>query len=289
VKVVLTGAQGLLGTELIEVLGRTHHILPLSRQDLDVTGPAVMETLRRLQPDLIIHAAGYTDVDGCESAPDTAFHVNAGGTEQIARACRDLGVPLVYFSTDYVFDGRKGVSYREEDTANPLSVYGRSKWEGEQRVREHLDTYFVVRTSWLFGRRGRSFVRAILAQAKRTAALSVVHDQVGSPTWAVDLAEAVGCLIETAPFGLYHITNGGQCSWFEFAQAIVAEAGLSGVSVSPIASRDLRRPAPRPAYSVLENHAWVRLFGRPLRHWADALRAFLERGGPEEVGVKAED
>ena len=138
-KVVLTGARGLLGTELKEVLDRTHTVVPLSRKDLDVTAPAVTATLRLCRPDLVIHAAGYTDVDGCEKDPVKAFRVNTEGTEQVARACRELGVPLLTFSTDYVFDGRKGTPYREEDVANPLSVYGRSNWVAEQKVREVLN------------------------------------------------------------------------------------------------------------------------------------------------------
>jgi len=279
VKVVLTGARGLLGTELKEVLDRTHAVVPLSRKDLDVTAPAVTATLRLCRPDLVIHAAGYTDVDGCEKDSVKAFRVNTEGTEQVARACRELGVPLLTFSTDYVFDGRKGTPYREEDVANPLSVYGRSKWEAEQKVREVLHEYFVVRTAWLYGRTGRSFVRSLLTQAKTARELRVVDDQVGCPTWAADLAEGVARLIEKAPFGLYHLTNSGSCSWFEFAQAIVADAGLSGVSVSPISSKDFGRHAPRPQYSVLENEAWLSTCGEPLRPWRQALRTFLERGG----------
>ncbi|MFQ5848448.1 MAG: dTDP-4-dehydrorhamnose reductase [Candidatus Methylomirabilales bacterium] len=275
---VLTGAEGLLGSDLTEVLGRTHRVVPLSRKDLDVTGPAVTATLRPFQPDLIIHAAAYTDVDGCEQDPARAFRVNSEGTGQVARACRELGIPLVYFSTDYVFDGRTGTPYREEDAVNPLSVYGRSKWEGEEQIRRYLDACFIVRTAWLYGRKGRSFVRTLLTRAKTNPRLEVVHDQVGCPTWTADLAEAVACLIEKAPFGLYHLTNSGHCSWFEFAQAIVADAGLSGVTLTAISSQKLSRPAPRPGYSVLENRAWLKMFGVPLRSWRHALRAFLAQG-----------
>ncbi|MFQ5882332.1 MAG: dTDP-4-dehydrorhamnose reductase [Candidatus Methylomirabilales bacterium] len=275
-KVILTGAEGLLGTELTRVLDRRHQVVPVSRKDLDVTSPGVTGALRVLQSDLVIHAAAYSDVDGCEKDPVRAFRVNVEGTAQVARACRELGLPLLYFSTDYVFDGRKGAPYREEDAANPLSVYGRSKWEGEQQVRRYIEDYFIVRTAWLYGRTGRSFIRTILTQAKEGGELRVVHDQIGCPTSAADLAEAVTRLIEKAPFGLYHITNSGYCSWFEFAQAILAETGLSGVSVRPISSRELNRPAPRPAYSVLDNHAWLTIFGEPLRPWRQALRAFLQ-------------
>lgn len=278
-KVILTGGEGLLGTELNEVLSRGHGVVPLPRKALDVTSPAVTATLRLLQPDLVIHAAAYTDVDGCEKDPGKAFEVNAEGTGHVARACRELGVPLLFFSTDYVFDGRKGTPYREEDAVNPLSAYGRSKWEAEQQVRRYLKDYFIVRTSWLYGRTGRSFVRTLLTRAKTTSELQVVHDQVGCPTWAADLAEAVACLIERAPFGLYHVTNSGHCSWFEFAQAIIADAGLSGVSISPISSGELGRPAPRPGYSVLENEAWLNIFGEPLRSWREALRTFVGQGG----------
>lgn len=275
----MTGAGGLLGTELNHALGLSHQVIPLSRRDLDITRPDVASTLRRSEPDLVIHTAAYTDVDGCEKDPARAFRVNAEGTGRVAEACRELKVPLLYFSTDYVFDGTKGSPYREEDTVNPLSVYGRSKWEGEQQVRRYLDEYFVVRTSWLYGRTGRSFLQTLLTQAKTNRPLKVVDDQVGSPTWAADLARAVARLIEKAPFGLYHVTNSGYCSWFEFAQALLTDTGLSEVPLSRISSRELNRPAPRPAYSVLDNRAWLALLDEPLPHWRQALQTFLQQGG----------
>ncbi|MFQ5657017.1 MAG: dTDP-4-dehydrorhamnose reductase [Candidatus Methylomirabilales bacterium] len=281
-RVIVTGAEGLLGTELKDALGLTHQVVPLSRRDLDITGPDVTPTLRLSQPYLVVHAAAYTDVDGCEKDPARALRVNAEGTRRVAQACRELKVPLVYFSTDYVFDGSKGRPYHEEDAVNPLAVYARSKWEGEQQVRRTLEEYFIVRTSWLYGRTGRSFVRSVLTQAKANKPLQVVDDQVGSPTWAADLARAVGRLIEKAPFGLYHLTNSGYCSWFEFAQAILTDAGLSRVPLSRISSRQLDRPAPRPAYSVLDNRAWLSLFDEPLPHWRKALQTFLQQG---EVGL----
>lgn len=284
-RVVLTGARGLLGTELTEVVGRRHLVIGLSRDACDVTSPTVPETLSALHPDLVIHAAAYTDVDGCERDPERAFRINGEGTGRVAAACRQLRVPLLYFSTDYIFDGAKGAPYHEDDPPNPLSVYGRSKWEGEVQVRRHLEEYFIVRTAWLYGRSGRSFVRTILEQARGGKTLRVVDDQIGSPTSGADLAEGVLELIEKAPFGVYHLTNSGHCTRFAFAQAILVEAGLSGVTLLPISSRELHRPAPRPAYSVLGHRAWLRAVGKPLRPWRDALRAFFQEGRGEAFRI----
>lgn len=214
--------------------------------------------------DLVLHAAAWTDVDGAEADAAGAWEVNVEGTRQVAA----LGAPLVYFSSDYVFDGRKRTPYVEGDRPRPLSVYGRTKLEGEAQVRRG----WVVRTSWLFAPWGRNFLRTMLALGRRQGEVEVVADQRGCPTYAPHLAEAVRALVEL-PFGLYHLAAAGECSWADFAEAIFAEAGIS-CRVRRIPSSALARPAPRPAYSVLRSR---RRQAPRLPSWREGLRQCLER------------
>lgn len=278
-RIAVTGAGGMLGQDLCRILGARHEVYPFGRADLDVTDPdAVAEALARLAPQVVVHAAGWTDVDGCERDPDRAFRVNTLGSRYVAAAAASVGVALCYLSTDYVFDGAKKAPYTEWDPPSPLSVYGASKLAGEREVRALCPHHWIVRTSWLYGP-GRNFVAAILAQAARGGPLRVVDDQVGSPTYTEDLAGGLAALLETARFGVYHLTNAGLCSWFQFATAILEAAGLR-VPIEPIPSSALDRPAPRPPYSVLRNACWE-LEGRPpLRPWPEALRAYLARVHP---------
>jgi len=211
----------------------------------------------------VLHAAAWTDVDGAEAQPDEARRVNADGTRNVA----SLGVPVVYYSSDYTFDGSKREPYVESDKPNPLSVYGRTKLEGEREVREG----WIVRSSWLFGWTGKNFVRTMLELGRERDEVAVVADQVGCPTYVGHLAEATREVLEL-PQGIWHLAADGQCSWAEFARAIFEEAGLD-CAVREISTEDLGRPAPRPAYSVLRSEK-----GAPkLPHWRDGLRACLER------------
>jgi dTDP-4-dehydrorhamnose reductase len=254
--VLITGAGGQLGVALGEVFPEG------DRRDIeafDITN----DTLD-YRPDLVLHAAAWTDVDRAESHPDDAAAVNVAGTRNVAR----LGAPLVYFSTDYVFDGAKGQPYLESDEPNPLSVYGRTKLDGEREVRAG----WVVRSSWLFGWTGKNFVRTMLALATERDEVSVVDDQVGCPTYAGHLAAATRELLER-PHGIWHLAAEGECTWAAFARAIFEEAGLS-CRVRPISTAELGRPAPRPAYSVLRSER----DGAPVvPHWRDGLRECLER------------
>jgi dTDP-4-dehydrorhamnose reductase len=218
--------------------------------------------------DLVLHAAAWTDVDGAEADPQSAAAVNVGGTRHVA----ELAAPIVYFSTDYVFDGRKGTPYVESDAANPLSAYGRSKLHGEAAAGEGA---WVVRTSWLFGPTGTNFVRTMLALGRDRDEVSVVDDQRGCPTYALHLAEAVRELV-ALPAGVWHLAAAGDCTWAEFAEAIFEEAGLS-CRVRRISSADLARPAPRPAYSVLRS---AREDAPQLPHWREGLRECLARLQP---------
>lgn len=215
------------------------------------------------QPDLVLHAAAWTDVDAAESSPDEARRVNVEGTRNVVA----LGVPVVYFSTDYVFDGRKGSPYVESDEPSPLSVYGRTKLEGEREIRDG----WIVRSSWLFGHTGKNFVRTMLDLGQRQESIRVVGDQRGCPTYVGDLAEATKRVLEL-PQGTYHVAADGDCTWAEFAEAIFEELHFT-CRVIPISSRELGRPAPRPAYSVLrsEHPETPRL-----RHWRESLSEYLE-------------
>jgi dTDP-4-dehydrorhamnose reductase len=272
--VLVTGASGQLGHDLVEAFA-PDGVVGLTRAKLDVTDQdAVLGAVRNLAPDLVVHAAAFTKVDTCETEPDTAWQVNALGTENVARACAKQGAAMVYVSSDYVFDGLAGRAYTEFDAVSPLSVYGRSKEAGEQLVRGALPAHFIVRTSWVQGAHGGNFVKTMLRLGRDRGAVSVVDDQTGSPTFAFDLAPAIRALATTGRPGTYHLTNSGECTWFQFAQAIFAEAGLD-VHCSPIDTATFGTPAPRPAYSVLDNLK-ARLLGLdPLPDWRASLKRLV--------------
>jgi dTDP-4-dehydrorhamnose reductase len=258
--VVITGAGGQLGRALQEAFA-DHVVLALRREDWDVTLPAPPLEV----PDLVLHAAAWTDVDGAEADPQGAAAVNVGGTANVAA----LGAPLVYYSSDYVFDGRKGEPYVESDGPNPLSAYGRTKLHGEAAAGEKA---WVVRSSWLFGPTGHNFLRTMLRLGAEREELAVVDDQLGSPTYVGHLAESTRAVVELPP-GVYHVAADGECSWAEFAEAIFEDAGLE-CRVRRITTDELGRPAPRPAYSVLRSE-------KPdtprLPNWREGLRACLDR------------
>jgi dTDP-4-dehydrorhamnose reductase len=252
-----------------EVIGRD---LP----DFDIVGADCAGEVAALAPDWVVHAAAATDVDGCERDPAMAMAVNGTGTRNVAEGCRRAGAGLVYVSTDFVFDGQKSCPYVETDAPAPLSAYGRSKLEGERAVQAIVQRWVIVRTAWLFGAHGRNFVKAILGKAAAGEHLRVVNDQVGSPTYAGDLADAIVRLLAREFVGMFHLTNGGFCSWYDFTREILRQAGYAAIGVAPISSDELNRPARRPAYSVLANAAWKRAGMPPLRPWAQALTAMLE-------------
>lgn len=273
-KILITGAEGQLGRDLVEVLGKKYELHPFDL-DLDVTDyQKIMSTVSNIRPDIVIHAAAYTDVDGCELNPDKAYEVNTIGTQNVALACRKSDAIMVYLSTDFVFDGRKKEPYTEFDSPNPLNVYGKSKLAGENYLVTQLRDYFIVRTAWLYGKHGKNFVKTILRLAEEKEELRVVNDQVGSPTYSYDLAKMIRKIIETGLFGIYHVTNAGSCTWYEFARKIL-ELGGRDTKVVPITSKELNRPAPRPAYSVLKNHVLeLRGIGK-MRGFEEALRDYF--------------
>jgi dTDP-4-dehydrorhamnose reductase len=286
-RLLVFGARGMLGTDLVPLCAARHLVRGVDIEEVDITDKAaVAEEVARFCPEAVINAAAYTDVDGSEENPETAFKVNADGVEHIAAACRASNAALYHLSTDYVFDGQKQSPYTEEDQPRPLGVYGRSKWEGEQRARRTLERLCVVRTAWLYGRAGRNFVKAILSQASSKSELRVVADQRGSPTYTKDLARALLALVECGRTGTYHVTNAGSCSWYEFAVRILEWAGIRGVRVTPITTQELGRRAPRPAFSVMDCSRFERHTGTRLRHWESAVKEYLAAEGLEGAGAE---
>lgn len=274
-RIVVTGAKGQLGVEVTAALGGAHAVVGLDLPEWDMTGPDAPPRLAALGPDWVIHAAAATDVDGCERDPAFAERVNGHGTRQVAEGCRLAGAGMVYLSTDFVFDGAKGTPYLETDTPVPLSAYGRSKLSGEQAVQAIAPRWAIARTAWLFGVHGKNFVKTIVQAAATGKPLRVVNDQVGSPTYAKDLAGALAILVGRQLTGIYHLTNSGACSWFDFTREILAQSGFADTPLSPISSAELGRPARRPAYSVLAPAAWQAAGERPLRPWPEALTDML--------------
>lgn len=272
----------MLGRELVRACERAEprpefHALDLA--EVDITDrEAVASVIGRLRPGVVINAAAYTNVDGCETERDLAMAVNARGPEHLARACRTHGCRLVHVSSDYVFDGTKCEPYHPDDPVNPRSVYGRSKAEGDQRVRENLADHVIVRSSWLFAAHGSNFVRTMLKLGNERSELRVVSDQIGCPTYARDLAGALLRLGAGPWRGTYHFCNAGACSWHEFASEILRLAACR-TPVLPMSTRELNRPAPRPAYSVLCTDELTDQTGLRPRPWREALAACLEEMG----------
>jgi len=275
-RVLITGSKGMLGTDLAEALRPNQHVIGVDLEELDITDlDRVRQKIRDTSPQMVINCAAYTNVDGCETNEEQAYQVNALGARNLAVACCETGAAMVQLSTDYVFPGTETKPYREDDPTGPMSVYGMSKLSGENYVRSLCSRHYIVRTSWLFGAHGPNFVRTILRLAEERDLLTVVDDQAGSPTYTRDLAGALVRLITRPAYGTYHLTNSGSCTWYEFCKEILAEAGITGVEVKPITSAELDRPAPRPAYSIMDNFYW-RLHGyQPLRQYREALRDYL--------------
>lgn len=295
-KILITGSSGMLGIDLYQQLKGSYEIYGA---DLAARGQGpkgtrfkkvniterrqVATVLSKIKPDIVIHTAAYTDVDGCELDPKKAYSINSEGAKNIALACKTIDSVLVYISTDFVFDGRKKKPYKEMDKPNPLSVYAKSKLAGEKAVRKALKKYFILRTSWLYGRNGRNFVDTIIAKGKEGNALKVVDDQVGSPTYTKDLAKAIHALIDRvfAPnaqrsmqYGIYHVTNSGSVSWFDYTKEILRLKKIN-IKVMPITSDQLDRPAKRPAMSVLDNSKFRVFTGCRMRKWQEALKDYV--------------
>jgi dTDP-4-dehydrorhamnose reductase len=274
-RVLVFGASGMLGKDLMAAFP-DDEVSGMGSRDADLKDPiSVLAAVQRAQPDWIILSAAYTDVDGCEKDPAKAFAVNRDGAANVAKAATQTGARLIFLSSDYVFDGEKRTPYEVEDARNPINLYGRSKAEAECQLLELDPTFCIVRTSWLFGAGGKCFPDTMLNLAKTQPELRVVNDQRGGPTYTSDLAGAIASLVRERASGIVHATNHGNCSWFEFASAILA-ARSAQTRVVPVSSAEFPRAAQRPAYSVLSGRS-LEKFGIKLPDWRDALTRYLDQ------------
>jgi dTDP-4-dehydrorhamnose reductase len=277
-RIVITGHRGQLGTALQNALTGAE-LLGLDLPEHDITDPpSITEAIVEFQPDVVIHGAAMTNVDGCEREPETAYRVNALGTQNIAVACGRCGAAMVHISTNDVFDGRLGRPYYEWDTPSPQSVYARSKAAAEFYVRTLLNRFYIVRTSWLYAREGENFVTKIMRAADKYGELRVVTDEVATPTYAPDLAEAISQLIRTEHFGIFHFANSGICSRYEWARRLLELSGRGDIPVEPITGDQWQRDAPPPLYAPVTNSVGAAL-GITLRPWEEALQDYFADDG----------
>ena len=276
-KVLVTGAGGMLAKDLVPcLLERGYEILALPHEELDITDlKTVRAAMNNFMPEIVINCASYTKVDEAEKEEYLALMVNGYGVQTLCLLCNELDVPLVHFSTDYVFDGTKASPYTIYDQPNPINAYGRSKVLGEKYILWLLNKFYLIRTSWLFGLHGKNFVNTILELGQTQNPISVINDQKGCPTWTRHLAQAVADLLETERYGVYHITNSEPTTWFDFARDIFLLSGMD-VQVLPITSEQLSRPAKRPKNSVLSPFPLPEVLRREMPSWAEALREYLE-------------
>ncbi|MBN1213501.1 MAG: dTDP-4-dehydrorhamnose reductase [candidate division Zixibacteria bacterium] len=288
-KILITGSRGQLGSDLVKYFTTDFEVLGVDIKEMDVTDPAeVSETFDSFRPDIVLHAAAYTDVDGAEADTEPVMKVNAEGTAHIAQSCKEHGARMVYYSTDYVFDGRKGAPYMESDVPFPINEYGRSKLEGEKRVAEILDNFTVLRTAWLYGAYGKNFVRAVIRRgwqqirAKHdgqiVTSVKVVNDQAGNPTWTMEVARQTRVVIENNLRGIIHATAEGETTWYDFAKEIFEYLKMP-VYISPCSSEEYGSAAVRPANSSLENVVLKKAGLNVMRDYKAALFEFLSQTG----------
>ncbi|MEM6253699.1 MAG: dTDP-4-dehydrorhamnose reductase [Cyanobacteria bacterium P01_D01_bin.156] len=284
-KLLLVGSQGQVGQELSSSLKKLGNVISWSRHDIDLCNiNDIIPKITALHPDAIINAAAYTAVDKAETEPELAYRINRDAPEQMALAAQKCGTTLIHISTDYVFDGLKGLPYKETDETNPGSVYGASKLAGEEAIQRVDGKYVILRTAWVHGAQGKgNFVKTILRLAKERALLTIVEDQVSTPTWAQDIANTITTVLpalDKNTYGVYHCTNSGVASWYDLAIAAVEEARHLGVplkvkEIKPITTEEYPLPAKRPAYSAMSNVKLRNLIGTTLPYWRDSLRSML--------------
>jgi len=300
-RILITGSSGMLGVDLCKELCVDYELIGVdiakaistySYRKCDITNKQeIFQVVKKARPNVVVHAAAMTDVDGCELNPEKARRINSEGAKNAALACKAADAALIYISTDFVFDGKKKSPYKETDKTNPISVYGDSKLKGEEAIKKAVKKHFILRTSWLYGKHGKNFVDTILAKAKGEKVLKVVDDQVGSPTYTKDLAKAIRALLDrvtkspshqvtcsrprfSAPYGIYHVSNSGKVSWFDYAKEILRLAKMPA-KIVPISSEELDRPASRPAMSVLDNSKFIKFTGYRMRSWQEALKEYV--------------
>lgn len=288
-KVLVAGSEGMLGSEVCRILEDSCDLSGFDYKDLDIRnkGP-IRDRILDGRPDCVVNCAAYTDVDGAESNRDEAFAVNGNAVGYIASASNEVSAIVIHISTDYVFDGKKGSSYLEEDDANPIGAYGASKLEGERVLISTAEKYFILRASWLYGIGGKNFVKTILRYAEDVGSLKVVDDQTGSPTYVCDLARIIKDVIfcESKDYGIYHANNAGGCTWYEFACTIVKMLEKNRVQIEPVPTSERKPIAQRPKYSVMDNSKIAGLLGYGPRPWKEAFEEFVKdykAGGPRDA------
>lgn len=275
-KVLVTGARGMLGWALTKELNTEYQLIGIDIEDADITDEIqIKEEVFKIRPDIIIHTAAYTEVDNCEKNKELTHRVNAKGTENVAQACKLSNAKLIYISTDFVFDGTKTIPYTEDDKPNPINTYGWSKLEGEKQIQSIWPNYLIIRSAWLYGPHGSNFVDKILQLAQSEPEVKVVNDQSGSPTYTIDLARAIGCLIKKNTIGIINVTNSGSCTWHEFAKKILSIRGIK-TKLTPITSGEIDRLAKRPRYSVLDTKKFQEITQTKPRPWEEALEEYLQ-------------
>lgn len=287
-KIMITGSQGQLGNEIIDIIKKgqaeigkisekikNSQIINLDVNELDIADlKRVKKKLKEYNPDVVINCAAATNVDQCEIDEEWAFKINALGARNLAIAAEEVKAKLVHISTDYVFDGKGSKPLREYDLTNPKSVYGKTKYLGEEYVKYFSKRFFIVRTAWLYGYKGKNFVYTIMKMGKEKSSLNVVNDQIGNPTHANDLAYHILKLIETEEYGIYHCTGNGECTWYEFAKEIIKQSKLN-CEINPCDSKEYKALAERPEYSALDNMMIRLTIGDEMRTWKEALKSFI--------------
>lgn len=277
-KIFVTGAKGQLGTDIVHAMSEGNTVIGCDVDTLDITNiDATVKVIKENKPNLIINCAAYTNVDGCEENVDLAYKINAIGARNLGVAANEAGASLIHLSTDFVFDGRGNKPYIEFDNANPLSIYGKSKFAGEELIRQVCPRHFILRTAWLYGKNGNNFVKTMLKLGDSKDKITVVDDQIGSPTFTQDLIGAIKVIAESEAYGTYHTTNEGECSWNEFAKKIFLYAGLNNINVLPMTTEELNRPAARPKYSVLRNYMLELQFDYKMRAWEEGLKDYFNK------------
>ena len=278
--ILVTGSTGQLGSDVVkELLKRGYSTLSPNRSELNLCSEDnIRNYILNSNCEAIVHCAAYTQVDKAEDEKDLCIKINATATKHIAKCAKILDIPMIYISTDYVFDGTKDGKYTENDETNPINIYGESKLAGEKYVQEILDKYYIVRTSWVFNINGKNFIETMLRLSKTNNQLSIVNDQIGSPTYTRDLSRLLVDMLETSKYGLYHATNEGYCSWYEFANTIFKLANIN-IDIKAINSNEYASRAKRPMNSKLSKDKLIEYGFKPLPHWEDALKDYLIRRG----------
>ena len=276
--ILVTGSTGQLGSDVVkELLKRGHSTLSPNRSEFNLCSEdSIRNYILNSNCEAIVHCAAYTQVDKAEDEKDLCIKINATATKHIVKCAKILDIPMIYISTDYVFDGTKDGEYTENDETNPINIYGESKLAGEKYVQEILDKYYIVRTSWVFNINGKNFIETMLRLSKTNNQLSIVNDQIGSPTYTKDLSRLLVDMLETSKYGLYHATNEGYCSWYEFADTIFKLANIN-IDIKAINSNEYASRAKRPLNSKLSKDKLIEYGFKPLPHWEDALKDYLIR------------